>query len=214
MRLPKTSQNFRLRTNSPSRTRRPSDGPAGACGISRDAASPGQGPASLDIGPSIATIAAMDGPHPQRIELEQRIAWFLANPKHELCVVVEPESQSIVRFHIPLKTLRGYRDEKYGRIMEVELTPDEVERGEPVLTKLGFEHVGDRKGTFDGLRNQVFPRFEKPTTHARNAAGDVLRIMDEVFGVGDAWLWTFHVDDPDQWPDPLPKPDPWPPTAA
>ena len=156
----------------------------------------------------------MDGPHPQLIEIEQRIAWFLANPKFELCVIVEPESQSIVRFHIPTKSLRGYRDEKYGRRMAVELTPDEAVAGEAILTKMGFEQVGQRKGTFDGARNQVFPQFEKQTTTARVAARDVLKVMDEVFGVGDAWLWTFHVDDPDQWPDPLPKPAVWPPAGT
>ena len=155
----------------------------------------------------------MDGTHPQLVELERKIAWFLANPKHELCVVVEPESQSIVRFHIPLKTLRGYRDEKFGRVMAVELTPDEAIAGEPLLLKLGFERVGQRKGTFDGTRNSVFPQFEKPTTTARLATRDVLNVMDVAFGVGDRWLWTFHVDDPDQWPDPLPKPAVWPPAG-
>ena len=153
----------------------------------------------------------MDTAHPQLVELEQRIGWFLAHPQFDCCVVVEPQSQSIVRFRIPLKSMRGYRDEKLGRIMEVELTPDEAVAGEAILKKMGFEPHGHRKGTWDGTRNCVFPEFIKPTTHARQAASDVARIMDEVFGTGDAWLWTFHVDDPNQWPDPLPKPWPWPP---
>ena len=160
------------------------------------------------------TIVAMDRPHPQLIEIEQRLAYFLANPKHELCVIVEPESQSIIRLHIPTKSLRGYRDEKYGRRMAVELTPDEAIAGEPILLKMGFEQTGQRKGTFEGARNQIFPQFEKQTTTARLAARDVIKVMEEVFGREEAWLWTFHVDDPNQWPDPLPKPDPWPPTAS
>ena len=156
---------------------------------------------------------AMEGPHPQLAELEQRIAWFIENPKQELCVIVEPETQSIVRFRIPLKSMRGFRSAKLGRLMDVELTPEEAER-EDVLLAIGFERIGERKANFDGLRNQVFPRFSKPTTSAKEAARDVLRIMEEVFRVGEAaWLWTFHVDDPDQWPDPLPKPHPWPPVA-
>ena len=153
----------------------------------------------------------METAHPQLVELEQRIAWFLAHPEHDQCVVVEPESQSIVRFRIPLKSMRGYRDEKLGRIMEVELTPDEAAAGEPILRKMGFEPHGHRKGTFDGTRNCIFPEFVKPTTTARLAARDVARIFDEVFGVGDRWLWTFHEDDPNQWPDPLPRPAVWPP---
>lgn len=151
-----------------------------------------------------------DFTHPQLIEIERRIAWFLANPQFEQCVIVEPESQSMVRLHIPLKTLRGFRSEKFGRVMEVELTPDEAVR-EDIMLKIGFVSAGERKGTFDGVRNSVFPKFTKPTTSARQAAKDVLRVMQEVFQIGDAWLWTFEVDDPNQWPDPLPKPVPWPP---
>jgi hypothetical protein len=156
----------------------------------------------------------MDQRHPQLPELEQRIAWFLDNPQFEQCVVVEPESQSIVRFHIPLKSKRGFREPKLGRIMEVELTPAEVER-EDVLLRIGFEEAGQRKGTFDGERNCVFPRFTRPAMKAKVAAGEVVRVMEEVFLVGEgAWLWTFHIDDPDQWPDPLPKPRRWPPRAV
>jgi hypothetical protein len=150
-------------------------------------------------------------PHPQRVELETRISWFIAHPEHELCVVVEPESQSIVRFYIPLHTKRGFRDAKLGRIMKVELTPDEVER-EPILLKMGFENSGRRKGNWQGERNCIFPHYTKQADHGRKAAAEVIRIMQEVFLLGDTpWLWTFHTDDPDQWPDPLPKPDPWPP---
>jgi hypothetical protein len=149
--------------------------------------------------------------HPQLAELEQRIAWFIANPEYELCVVVEPESQSIVRFHIPLKSLRGYRSPQYGRIMEVELTPDEAVR-EDLMFKIGFERHGHRKGTFDGTRNCVFPCFTKETKHPKQASLDVARIMVDVFALGDSpWLWTFNVDDPNQWPDPLPRPEVWPP---
>lgn len=148
--------------------------------------------------------------HPQLTELETRIAYFLAHPEHELCVVVDPESQSIVRFHIPLKTKRGYRSEKFGRIMEVELTPEEAVR-EEIMFKIGFEEDGQRKGTFQGERNCVFPRFTKETKHAKQAALDVVRVMEEVFGLDTPWLWTFHVDDPNQWPDPLPRPAVWPP---
>lgn len=148
--------------------------------------------------------------HPQLAEIEKRIAWFIEHPQHELCVIVEPDSQSIIRFHIPLKALRGYRHANQGRIMEVELTPAEAEREETML-KIGFARSGQRKGTFDGERNQVFPLFTKQTTNAKRAAKDVLRVMQEVYLIGDAWLWTFHMDDPNQWPDPLPKPVPWPP---
>jgi hypothetical protein len=151
-----------------------------------------------------------DQTHPQLAELEQRIAWFIDHPEFEQCVVVEPESQSIVRFHIPLKSMRGFREARLGRIMEVELTPDEAVR-EDVILKIGFERSRERKGTFDGKRNCVFPQFTKPAKRAKDAAKDVLRVMEEVFQVGHAWLWTFQVDDPDQWPDPLPKPNPWPP---
>jgi hypothetical protein len=154
-----------------------------------------------------------DSAHPQLAEIEQRIAWFIDHPEFEQCVIVEPDSQSIVRFHIPLKTMRGFRSEKYGRIMEVELTPDEATR-EDVMLKIGFELAGTRKATFDGARNQVFPRFTKPAMKAKHAARDVLRVMEEVFQVGHAWLWTFKVDDPNQWPDPLPKPKPWPPMVG
>lgn len=157
----------------------------------------------------------MDTAHPQLVELEQRIAWFLAHPEHDCCVVIEPESQSAVRLRIPLKSMRGFRSEKLGRIMEVELTPEEVDRGgEAALIKIGFEPHGGRKGTFDGIRNSYFPEFIKPTESARLTARDVARVMDEVYRVGDAWLWTFHVDDPNQWPDPLPKPSPWPPAGT
>lgn len=148
--------------------------------------------------------------HPQLRELEKRIAYFIDHPEHELCVVVDPESQSIVRFSIPLKSMRGHRAPELGRIMEVELTPTEAER-EDVMFKIGFERAGQRKGTFDGERNCVFPRFTKATKLPKQAALDVARLMDEVFGLGTPWLWTFHVDDPNQWPDPLPRPSVWPP---
>lgn len=154
-----------------------------------------------------------DREHPQLAELEQRIAWFIDHPEFEQCVIVEPESQSIVRFHIPLKTMRGFRSEKFGRVMEVELTPDEAVL-EEVMLKIGFAMAGTRKATFEGARNQVFPRFTKPAMKAKIAARDVVRVMEEVFQVGHAWLWTFQIDDPNQWPDPLPKPTPWPPDAA
>ena len=154
-----------------------------------------------------------DRPHPQLRELEQRIAYFIENPQFEECVVIEPESQSMVRFKIPLKSMRGFRSVKYGRVMEVELTPDEAVR-EDVLLKIGFEASGRRKGNFEGERNCVFPHFTKSTKEARQAARDVVRVMEDVFLLGDEpWLWTFHLDDPDQWPDPLPKPDPWPPVG-
>jgi hypothetical protein len=148
--------------------------------------------------------------HPQLAELEARISYFLAHPEFELCVVVDPESQSIVRFHIPLRTKRGFRSEKFGRIMEVELTPEEAER-EEILIKIGFKPSGQRKGTFQGERNCIFPHFAKETKHPKQAALDVLRVMEEVFGLQTPWLWTFHVDDPNQWPDPLPRPQFWPP---
>lgn len=165
----------------------------------------------IDAAPDAPDDVDEVGPHPQLAELEQRIAAFIENPKQELCVIVEPESQSIVRFRIPLKSMRGFRSAKLGRVMDVELTPEEAER-EDVLLKLGFEHVGQRKANFDGQRNCVFPRFTKSTTNAKQAARDVVTIMEDVFRVGThAWLWPFHVDDPDQWPDPLPKPKPWPP---
>jgi hypothetical protein len=154
-----------------------------------------------------------DRTHPQRVELEQRIHWFITHPEHELCVVVEPESQSIVRFHIPLKSKRGYRSADLGRIMHVELTPDEAVR-EDVLLKIGFESSGRSKRTWQGERNCIFPQFTKQAMHARRAAEDVLRVMEEVYLLGPcAWLWTSHVDDPDQWPDPLPRPAVWPPAG-
>src|ERR1700710_1790946 len=105
-----------------------------------------------------------DRPHPQLAELEQRIAWFLAHPEFEQCVVVEPESQSVVRFNIPLKSLRGYRAAHLGRSMEGELTPDEAIR-EDVMRKIGFELSGRRKGNFNGERNCVFPQFSKQAGH-------------------------------------------------
>lgn len=152
--------------------------------------------------------------HPQLAELEKRIAWFLDHPEHELCVVVDPDSQSIVRFHIPLKSMRGHRDARYGRVMEVELTPIEAER-EELMTQIGFEASGQRKGTFDGERNCIFPRFTKSTTRAKQAAQDVIKVMRNVFLPGETpWLWTFHTDDPNQWPDPLPRPDIWPPVEG
>ncbi|MFT3787382.1 MAG: hypothetical protein QM770_14650 [Tepidisphaeraceae bacterium] len=152
-----------------------------------------------------------DFPHPQLRELEKKIAYFLENPQFEECIVIEPDSQSMVRFHIPLKSKRGFRSVKLGRVMEVELTPAEAERAD-VLLKIGFEESGRRKGNFEGERNCVFPRFTKPTSDARQAAHDVVRVMEEAFGLGESpWLWTFHLNDPDQWPSPLPKPDPWPP---
>ena len=174
---------------------------------------PGRCGRSLDIDGPIVTMPAMDHAHPQLLALERRIGWFLAHPEHELCVVVEPESQSIVRFSIPLKSMRGYRSEKLGRVMIVELTPDEADAGAPILRRLGLQQTGQRKATFDGERNRVFPRYEKATFSAREAARETIAIMQDVFGTGDAWLWTFHLDDPNQWPDPLPKPDPWPPVA-
>lgn len=170
--------------------------------------SPPDPPSDPSLVPSLDP--SLDRPHPQLAELERRIAWFIDHPEYEQCVVVEPESQSIVRFHIPLKSMRGYRSEKYGRIMEVELTPDEAVR-EEVMRKIGFEKSGQRKGTFNGERNCVFPRFTKQAMKPKQAAKDVLRVMEDVFQVGHAWLWTFHVDDPNQWPDPLPKPEKWPP---
>ena len=149
--------------------------------------------------------------HPQLAHLEQRIAYFLANPQFEQCVVVEPLSQSIVRFHIPLKSKRGFRSVHLGRIMEVKLTPEEAIREDEMYTN-GFKSSGQRKGTFDGERNCIFPQFTKETKNAKEAALDVVRVMRDVFLLGDSpWLWTFHVDDPNQWPDPLPKPDLWPP---
>ena len=166
---------------------------------------------SADEIPSEAHDPSLGQQHPQLAELEQRIAWFIDHPEFEQCVVVEPESQSIVHFHIPLRSRRSFREPRLGRIMEVELTPDEAVR-EDVLLKIGFEEAGQRKGTFEGTRNCVFPRFTKPAMKAKLAARDVIRVMEEVFLVGDgAWLWTFHVNDPNQWPDPLPKPNPWPP---
>jgi hypothetical protein len=156
----------------------------------------------------------MDQQHPQLAELEQRIAWFIDHPEFEQCVVVEPESQSIVRFHIPLKSLRGFRSAKLGRVMEVELTPAEAIR-EDVMLKIGFERSGQRKGTFNDKRNRVFPQFTKEAKRAKDAARDVLRVMEEVFLLGESpWLWTFQIDDPNQWPDPLPKPKVWPPKRA
>jgi hypothetical protein len=153
-------------------------------------------------------------PHPQRVELEQRIGWFIANPQFELCVVVEPVSQSIIRLAIPHDSKRGFRSPKLGRIMQVELTPDEAVR-EEVLLKIGFESAGRRKGNWQGERNCIFPHYTKLAMHGRRASQDVLRVMQDVFLLGDcAWLWTFHVDDPDQWPDPLPRPDPWPPLGS
>jgi hypothetical protein len=154
------------------------------------------------------------GPHPQLVEIEQRIAWFIAHPEFDHCVIVEPISQSSVHFKIPLKSMRGFRSERYGRIMHVELTPDEAIH-EDVMLKMGFESLTQRKGSYNGERNCVFPQFTKPALAAKQAAKDVIRIMEDVFGlVGHPWLWTFHVDDPNQWPDPLPKPDPWPPTSV
>lgn len=149
--------------------------------------------------------------HPQLAELEKRIAWFIDHPEHDCCVIVDPESQSIVRFRIPLKSMRGHRSAKYGRIMEVELTPPEAER-EELMLKFGFAHVGQRKGTFDGERNCIFPRFAKETKRSKDAAEDVVKVMCNVFLPGETpWLWTFHVDDPNQWPEPLPRPEVWPP---
>ena len=155
-----------------------------------------------------------DRPHPQLTELEQRIAWFFDHPEFDHCVVVDPESQSIIRFRIPLKSMRGFRSPKLGRVMEIELTPDEAIDGEEILLKMGFESPTQRKGNFDGRRNCIFPQFTKKTLGAKEAARDVVKIMETVFKVGHAWLWTFHVNDPDQWPDPLPKPTPWPPVEA
>jgi len=149
--------------------------------------------------------------HPQLVMLEQRIGYFVAHPEYELCVVVEPESQSIVRFHIPLKSKRGYRSADQGRIMEVELTPDEAVRAD-ILLKMGFEASGRRKRTWQGEHNRIFPHFTKKITHGKRTASDVIRIMQEVFEVGETpWLWTFEIDDPNQWPDPLPRPEIWPP---
>ncbi len=148
--------------------------------------------------------------HPQLAELETKIAYFLSHPEFDECVVVEPETQSIVRLPIPLKTKRGFRSEKFGRLMEVELTPEEALR-EDIMFKIGFERAGQRKGTFDGERNCIFPQFSKETKRAKQAAHDIVQVMQDVFLLGDAWLWTFHVNDPNQWPDPLPKPEIWPP---
>lgn len=154
----------------------------------------------------------MDLAHPQLLELERRIVWFVDHPEFERCVIVEPDSQSIVRFNIPVKTLRGFRSPKFGRSMDLELTPDEAIDGEAKLRKLGFEPHGHRKGTFDGTRNAIFPHFTKQVGKAKQAASDVADVMEDVFALGAApWLWTFNVDDPDQWPVPLPRPVPWPP---
>ncbi len=165
----------------------------------------------LDFRGRIVTMRAMDRPHPQLAELERQIAWFIAHPEFDRCVVAEPESASMIWFDLPLKSKRGFRSASLGRIMHVELTPDEAVR-EELMLKIGFEPDGRRKGNYDGLRNQIFPHYAKPAMHAKQAASDVIRVMTEVFALGEEpWLWTFNSEDADEWPNPLPKPAVWPP---
>ena len=122
-----------------------------------------------DASPVPARSESSEHTHPQLAEIEQRMAWFLDHPEFDLCVVVEPESQSIVRIRIPLKTKRGFRSPRYGRELDVELTPDETVR-EQVLYDLGFESFGERKGNVRRRAERGLPAVHQ-ARHPREAGG-------------------------------------------
>ena len=147
--------------------------------------------------------------HPQMRELEAAIGAFIGDPNESELVILEPDSHSQIKLE---REAGGKRRKSPPQpYMHFELTPDQAVRAD-VARSIGFKPAGERLGFWQERHNRPFPLFRKPVGEARQAAADCVRIMAEVFEVGDCpWLWVSPVDDPDQWPDPLPRPEVWPP---
>ena len=152
--------------------------------------------------------------HPQVHDLQTALARVVADPESWLEVHCPDRKLSVRVSHLsvlarPRRSLAAVIRTIPRLVAPAPSDPTALARAERLgFTRSARQALNPKTGAAIPI-----PQIEAQFVNAEDGADWCLAALQDVHGIGDAWLWMTDLDF-DDWPDPLPRPQVWPPAAG